>query len=64
MESLEDRLEPFYEALLADFEQHGPAAFARLREIDVVAYFELIAGFVPQEVDVRVVDGREYEGPQ
>ena len=63
METLDDRLEPLYEALLADFEQHGAAAIVRLRETDVAAYFKVIAGLVTREVNVRDVDSREQEEP-
>ena len=63
MEITDDRLEPLYEALLADFEQHGAAAIEKLRETNVVAYYNLIASLLPQEINLNVFDGREQEDP-
>ena len=60
----DDQLEPLYEALLADFEQHGAAAIVRLRETDVAAYFNLIAGLVTREINLNVVDTRGQQEPQ
>ena len=64
METTDDRLEPLYEALLADFEQHGPAAIEKLRETDVVAYYNLIASLLPQEINLNVADTRGQEEPR
>lgn len=45
----------FLKAVIADFNEHGPVALAKLREEKPDRYCELIAGLLPKEADVSVV---------
>lgn len=50
--------EAFLEALASDFETHGPAAIAEVRETRPADYLKVIASILPKEMNVKV-DGTD-----
>jgi hypothetical protein len=50
--------EAFFEAMCADFERHGSAAIARVREESPVAYLRAMCQLVPKDLSIDApVDG-------
>lgn len=49
--------EAFIEALHADFQEHGPATIARVREEDPTAHVKVCAGLLPKEL--KLADERD-----
>jgi hypothetical protein len=48
--------EAFLEALAADFDAHGAATIARVRDEDPTAYVKVCASILPKELNVKVED--------
>jgi hypothetical protein len=44
--------EAFLAAMLADFEQQGPAVIAIVRATDPAQYLKIIASLVPRQIDI------------
>lgn len=46
--------EDFIYTLYADFQTHGQASIAKVREVDPTAYLKVIASLVPKEMHLKV----------
>ncbi len=45
--------EDFLAAMVADFEEHGPATIAKVREERPADYLKIVASILPKELNVR-----------
>ncbi|MDF2812020.1 MAG: putative bacteriophage protein [Microvirga sp.] len=51
--------EDFLSALYADFQQHGPAVIAKVRQTKPAAYLKVVASLLPREVKLDAPDLRD-----